>query len=170
MALKSQDLVVALKLCLGGSALPYADLSRQLLISASEVHAAVKRLEEGGLIRPGSKEVLKQPLLNLIQYGIAAVFPAKPGEPTRGIPTAWASPALSGSFQSSEKEQPVWPDPEGSVRGNAVVPLHPSVPKVAKADSQLYALLAMLDAVRIGRARERNLANELLKKELLQNG
>ena len=50
MALKSQDVVVALKLCLGGSALPYADLSTQLGISVSEVHAAVKRLEEGGLI------------------------------------------------------------------------------------------------------------------------
>lgn len=170
MSLKSQDLVVALKLCLGGSALPYADLSKQLGISVSEVHAAVKRLEEGGLIRPGSKEVLRQPLLNLIQYGVAAVFPARPGEPTRGIPTAWASPALAGNFRSSEMEKPVWPDPEGSVRGSAVVPLHPSVPKAARTDPQLYALLALLDAVRIGRARERNLASELLKKELLPNG
>jgi DNA-binding transcriptional MocR family regulator len=170
MALKSQDVVVALKLCLGGSTLPYADLSKQLGISVSEVHAAVKRLEEGGLIRPGSKEVLRQPFLNLIQHGLAAVFPARPGEPTRGIPTAWASPALAGNFQSSDMEKPVWADPEGSVRGNAVVPLHPSVPRAAKSDPQLYELLALLDAVRIGRARERNLANDLLRKELLSNG
>jgi DNA-directed RNA polymerase specialized sigma24 family protein len=41
MALKQQDLVVALKLCLGGSALPYAELAKQLGISVSEIHAAV---------------------------------------------------------------------------------------------------------------------------------
>lgn len=170
MALKSQDVVVALKLCFGGSALPYAELSKQLGISVSEVHAAVKRLEEGGLIRPGSKEILKQPLLNFIQHGLSVVFPTRPGEPTRGIPTAWASPMLVGNFQSSELEKPVWPDPEGSVRGTTVVPLHPSVPRAAKSDPQLYEGLALLDAVRIGRARERNLANELLKKELQSDG
>jgi hypothetical protein len=170
MALKPQDMVVALKLCLGGAGLPYADLSKALGISVAEVHAAVKRLSEGGLIRPGGKEVLRTPLLNLIQYGLAAVFPAKPGEPTVGIPTAWASPVLAGSFGTAEVERPVWPDPEGSVRGVAVVPLHPSVPKAAKADPQLYAVLALLDAVRMGRARERNLANELLRKELLPHG
>jgi hypothetical protein len=44
------------------------------------------------------------------------------------------------------------------------------VPKAAKRDPHLYELLALLDAVRIGRARERNLANDLVKKELLANG
>jgi len=109
-------------------------------------------------------------LLNLIQHGLAVVFPTRLGEPTRGIPTAWASPMLAGNFQSSGLERPVWPDPEGTVRGIAVVPLHPSVPKAAKADPHFYELLALLDAVRIGRARERNLANELLRKELLSDG
>jgi hypothetical protein len=86
------------------------------------------------------------------------------------MPTVWSSPTLAGHFQSSEIEKPVWPDPEGAERGNAVAPLHASVPKAAKRDPHLYELLAFLDAVRIGRARERNLANDLLKKELLANG
>jgi hypothetical protein len=42
------------------------------------------------------------------------------------------------------------------------------VPKAAKADPQLYELLALMDAVRIGRERGRNLANDLLRKELLK--
>jgi hypothetical protein len=63
----------------------------------------------------------------------------------------------------SDDSIPVWPDPEGSMRGYEFSPLYKSVPKAAAKDSALYELLALLDAVRDGRARERALA----EKELL---
>ena len=61
---------------------------------------------------------------------------------------------------------PVWSDPEGTVRGFAIEPLHPSVPAAAKADAALYQLLALVDTLRIGHARERKLAEVELKNYL----
>ncbi len=51
-------------------------------------------------------------------------------------------------------------------KGFAVEPLYTSVPMAAKADPALYELLALVDTLRVGRARERNLAEEELKKRL----
>jgi len=44
--------------------------------------------------------------------------------------------------------------------------LYPSAPKAAKLDPGLYELLAMIDALRIGKARERKLAQELVSQRL----
>ena len=49
---------------------------------------------------------------------------------------------------------PVWPDPDGNVRGITFEPLSSSVPKAAKHDPALYELLALVDVLREGRARE----------------
>lgn len=49
----------------------------------------------------------------------------------------------------------------------ALEPLHPNVPDVAMQDQDLYDLLALVDAVRTGRARERKLAREELRSRLL---
>jgi hypothetical protein len=45
-------------------------------------------------------------------------------------------------------------------------PLHPAVPDAARRDNRLWELLALVDAIRIGNARERNLAGRELKKRL----
>jgi hypothetical protein len=57
-----------------------------------------------------------------------------------------------------DEPPPVWPDPEGPVRGYALSPLYSSVPNACKVDSKLYELLALVDAIRDGRARERDIA------------
>ena len=61
---------------------------------------------------------------------------------------------------------PVWPDPEGTVRGIALTPLHPSVPKAVKGDRLLYELLALVDSLRTGGARERSIAQKELRARL----
>ncbi|MDT8445205.1 MAG: hypothetical protein RQ722_12995, partial [Desulfuromonadales bacterium] len=61
---------------------------------------------------------------------------------------------------------PVWPHPEGEVRGYEFSPLYKSVPDAALMDKELYAILALLDAIRDGRARERELAIKELKSRL----
>ncbi|NCB39610.1 MAG: hypothetical protein EOM80_12680 [Erysipelotrichia bacterium] len=48
----------------------------------------------------------------------------------------------------------------------AFMPLYKSVPKAAMADPYLYELLALVDAIRGGRAREKNLAVKELQKRL----
>jgi hypothetical protein len=52
----------------------------------------------------------------------------------------------------------VWPDKNGTVRGEALHPLYPTVPQAALRSKPLYELLAVFDAIRAGSARERALA------------
>jgi len=166
MFTKPQDVVVALKLCLGGARRSYAELGQDLGMSASEVHAAVRRLGDARLIAPETQKIRREALLNFLVHGVTYAFPASPKEVTRGMPTAWAAPVLSGKISASEQIPPVWPDPEGSVQGASVQPLYGSVPGAARRDPALYDLLALVDALRIGRARERNLAEKEITQRL----
>jgi DNA-binding Lrp family transcriptional regulator len=166
MTAKSLDIVVLLKLLLVRTKRPYAQLSQELGISASEIHAAVRRGIEAGLIDPESRLPLRKPLQDYLLHGVRYAFPAKPGPVGRGTPTAYAAPPLSQKI-SSDDLPPVWPDPHGTVRGFAVEPLYSSVVNAVKSDSPLYELLALVDALRIGRARERNLAEEELKQRIM---
>lgn len=54
----------------------------------------------------------------------------------------------------------------GRVRGQAIEPLYPSVPAAARKNVELYEFLALIDALRVGRARERKLAAEEISKRL----
>jgi DNA-binding Lrp family transcriptional regulator len=164
---KSLDEVVLLKLLLKSKKKSYADLSRELYISASEIHAAVRRGIAAGLIDGASRLPLRKPLEDYLLHGVRYAFPATPGRLARGIPTAHAAPPLSEKI-SPDDLPPVWADPEGTVKGYAIEPLYSSVPSAVKTDSSLYELLALVDTLRIGRARERKFAEEELKLRLNQ--
>jgi hypothetical protein len=69
---------------------------------------------------------------------------------------------MAGRITQSDQSVPVWPDPDGKVKGASVQPLYASVVKAATNDSALYDLLALVDAIRLGRARDRNIAEEEL--------
>ncbi len=166
MVTKPQDIVIALKLTLDADQSSYADMGKALGMSASEVHAAVRRLVDARLVDPETKKVRLVALRNFLVHGLPYVFPAIPREITRGMPTAWASPAMSGKISSPEQLPPVWPDPEGPVQGASVQPLYPSVPGAARRDPKLYDLLALVDALRMGRARERDFAEKELNQRL----
>jgi hypothetical protein len=75
MSLKSQDLLVALKLVASGDPGSFAALAASLGMSVAEVHAGVKRLESGRLIRAGTREVLRESLMNLLLHGVPHVCP-----------------------------------------------------------------------------------------------
>jgi hypothetical protein len=59
-----------------------------------------------------------------------------------------------------------WPYAEGKVRGISIAPLYKAAPKAALLDAKFYRMLALPDAIRSGRTRERKLAIELLEKEI----
>jgi len=48
---------------------------------------------------------------------------------------------------------PVWPWPDGDTRGIALEPLDKTAPIAALRDPVLYEFLALVDAIRDGRAR-----------------
>jgi DNA-binding Lrp family transcriptional regulator len=166
MVTKPQDIMVALKLALGARDTSYSVMGRALGMSASEVHAAVRRLIEARLLDPETKKVRLTALRNFLVHGVPYAFPAEPQEVTRGMPTAWAAPAMSGMLSSTDQLPPVWPDPEGGVQGVSVRPLYASVPGAARRDPDLYRLLALVDALRIGRARERAFAEKEISEQL----
>ena len=171
MALKPQDIVVLCKLLIEDEKeLPYARMAEELGMSASETHAAIRRLQDGRLVAPGGRKVLRQAFRNFLKYGISHVFPARELEPSRGIPTAWAAPVFDGAFNTSNEPPPVWAHPEGTARGPSIAPLYKSGPDAALKDQDLYEYLALIDAVRLGRARERNLALEKLEALIIDNG
>jgi hypothetical protein len=61
----------------------------------------------------------------------------------------------------------VWPDPLGDAYGPSLAPLHPTIPEACRLDEKLYDVLTLIDAVRVGAARERELAMTLLAERLL---
>lgn len=138
-------------------------------MSASEVHAAVRRLGEANLVDPETREVWRDPLCSFLIHGVPYVFPAKPGEITRGLATAWGAPVMAGRLAPTDQATPVWPDRDGQVQGAAVYPLYGSVPAAARRDPALYDFLALIDAIRIGRARERNWAEKELTERLTRH-
>jgi hypothetical protein len=60
----------------------------------------------------------------------------------------------------------VWPDARGNTKGQAIQPLFKSATFAVRQDPKMYALLALVDAIRVGHPREANLATEILSKEL----
>lgn len=90
-------------------------------------------------------------------YGAKYAFPADRLPVSVGVPTSHSAPAFAGVFAPGSDDW-VWPHPNGTVRGQGVEPLHPSVPFAAMQDAKLYEMLALFDALRVGRARERGMA------------
>jgi hypothetical protein len=173
--MKSQDILIALKIQglrdrrAGAEALDWSQrqLAKETGVSLSQVNAACRRLEEAGLLAPGRHDVIRPALLEFLVHGLRYAFPVATGQVVRGLPTGYAAAPLKAEFLSSENELvPVWPDPEGTVRGMAVRPLYRSVPGAARKDHRLYEYLALIDAIRGGRARERSKAIEILKTRL----
>jgi hypothetical protein len=181
--MKSQDIVILFKLLsiekeqrlghsydrLNGSD-PYAlrNLEASLGISKSEISASLKRSIASGLATKTADyiKVSRRNLSEFILHGLKYAFPVKPGAPQRGVPTGFAAPMLDGDIVSASEDIHVWPYAQGHKRGLAVEPLFKSVPDAALKDERLYEYLALVDALRLGRPREANLAKEKLERKL----
>lgn len=171
MILKPQDVLVVLKLvAMGPVPWSYASLGAALGMSPSQLHSAVRRAVAAQLALRSDDGITPhiRNLEEFLLHGIRYVFVPDRGELTRGIPTAHAASPLNKYFASSGEPPPVWPDAEGDTRGFAFSPLYKLAPTAAKADSRLYELLAIVDAIRGGRAREREMAARELKQRLKQ--
>lgn len=165
--IKPQDILVLMKIVvLGEESWRIADLSQQLSVSSSEVCMALERSREVGLLDSSKRVVLKAPTLEFLKHGLKYVFPARPGPVCRGVPTAHSAAPLSNTIVAEDSDQFVWPHAEGEVRGQAIEPLYPSVPQAALRDPLLHELLALVDALRVGRAREQKLAAAELERRL----
>ena len=163
--MRPQDIVILLKIVsMDERSWLAKDLSQSLGISRSEVSESLNRSKIGGLLSADKKMIMRKALLEFLVHGLKYVYPAEPGAIQRGLPTAHSAPPLNSAFEGEEHY--VWPWAEGTVRGQAIEPLHPQVPEVCRSDEKLYELLALVDSLRLGRARERINAMEELKKRI----
>ncbi len=170
-ALKAQDIVVTAKVAIAEdrSSLTFARLSVELFMSASEVHAAVQRaITSNLLVREfGELSVNRASLMELLTHGVRYVFPAMFGPIARGVPTSTSALPLAAEFELGDSLPIVWPHANGEVRGLSLCPLYPSVPSASLIDQKLHQVLALIDALRAGAARERELAGEALPRYFL---
>lgn len=170
MGIKPQDILILLKIiAMGQRPWRQVELADELAISRAEVSNSLGRCYQVGLIDESKRTPHKVALLEFIQYGLKYVFAVKPGPMVRGILTAHAAPPLASHIVSDQSEVYVWPWPEGEARGQAVEPLYPTVPKVIKNAPVLYEMLALVDALRLGRIREQKIALEELKIRIMRD-
>ena len=163
--MRPQDIVVLLKITsLRGADWLAKDLANALGISQSEISESLNRSVLAGLLSADKHVVMKGALLDFLEHGLKYVYPQQPGPIVRGVSTAHSAEPLKHLIQSQEDY--VWPWAEGKNRGQSIEPLHPGVPYACLKDANLYTLLALTDALRVGKIRERKLAITELKNRL----
>jgi hypothetical protein len=170
MDLKPQDVVVLLKIAAAPPGWTIQSASEDLGLSLSAVHRSLRRLEGAGLFDPHSRHVNVAPAHEFLQHGLRYVMPPRFRGETRGIPTGVGAPPLRDRLAPSNSLPPVWPHPFGTERGIALEPIHRSVPEAARRDPDLAASLALVDALRMGDARVRELAGEEILNRLAGRG
>ena len=169
--LKNQDIVVLLAL-IGRERTEwdFVTLGDSLELSASAVHRAVGRLRDAGLYSAERGAVRAEAAAEFVVHAAKFIAPLEQSAVARGVPTgATAAPLADALTEPAERAVEaawVWPHPEGTRRGTAVAPLLSAVPGIALRDPVMHRRLAALDALRGGRARERQLAASWFRQEL----
>lgn len=193
--IKPQDIVILAKILAhmikkkwATPPLSQHEVAFELCLSPSQINAALKRLYSAGLVGlmatthltvgspdPSASHPKPLPIIQACEeffiHALKYVFPAKLGEISRGIATSYAGPSLKTQIVAGSDPIPVWPYGEGEARGVALKPLYHNVPEsIAKhPDPLFYDLLTLLDAIRSGRARERQIAGQKLSEILKSN-
>ena len=170
--LKPQDIVLAVKLvCKEDEPWSQAGLAAELAMSASEVNAGLKRLAIATLVEQHEDgrrwQVVLPALREFLIHGLKYVFPAEKGAPAIGMPTSNACYPLN-EHVSDAVGVPVWPMKGGKTKGFSFKPLYPTVARAAQLDPELYAYLALIDAVRDAENDQADVAQVVLKEKLSQ--
>ncbi len=169
MLLKPLDLVVSVMAAVVDEpGWTHAAMAQHLGMDGAQVFRAVRQAAGLGLLlaEPRNGRVIyrahQAALAEFLIHGVKYYAVPSRGRITRGIPTAHAAPVLASKIRAGDEPVPVWPDPDGSVRGESFEPLHRCVPGAARRHDRFYDVMALVDAIRGGRARERALATKLL--------
>lgn len=164
--LKPQDIVILLKIIsLDKKQWFHHTIADELGMSQSEVSQSLNRSKYAGLIDESRKKVNKLAFLEFLSHGIMYAFPQKPGPIVRGMLTAHSAEPLNKEIYATEIY--VWPYAKGIDKGQSIIPLYNTVVEASIKDENLYQLLTMVDAIRVGRVREKEIAKKELKKRIL---
>jgi hypothetical protein len=169
-ALKSQDVLLALRLAVRPAPATQAEIADAIGICPANVNHGLVRLAASRLYNVHDRRVVRANLLEFLVSGLKYVFPAQLGLFGEGMPTAHSANPLARLIRATGSDDgAVWPSiiPNAPrARGHVVEPIHETAPQAAAKDPALHEMLALVDAVRVGRARERKLASDELEKRL----
>ena len=164
--MRPQDVVILLKIIANKEQEWFQiPLAEELYMSQSEISESISRSRYAGLIAAHGKKVNRLAFIEFLQYGLSYVFPQQPGTIVRGFTTAHSASPLNNIINSTEVY--VWPSAKGNMRGQSILPLYPTVIDAVKRDQELYELLALVDALRVGKAREKEIAIKELRNRIL---
>lgn len=170
---KTQDILVLLKIAASMSDLRQADVATAVGLSQAEVNNALKRAHNAGFWASAPSRsplmpdrVRRSALLEYLVHGLKYACPGHMTAATRGMPTAWGTRVGQEGMLKNSSDAPVWPCAEGLVRGPGLKPIYATVPYAAGQDPTLYDLLALVDVIRVGRVRDIELASAQLKRRL----
>jgi hypothetical protein len=138
----------------------YRDLAARLRVPHPLVQRALQRAGEADLYSASSRSVHRANFEEFILYGLRFLAPAKLGPVVAGIPAAWAAPPMSRLIHETSDLPPVWPAADGHVRGHELPPLHRSAVEAVATFADLGKLLAVIDSIRAGDVRVRQVASE----------
>jgi hypothetical protein len=144
-------------------------LAATLQVDHTLVHRALKRAENAGLYKASTKQVNLASFEELTIHAARFIAPAHLGGLIRGVPAAWAAEPVSEAIHQADSEPPpVWPSAIGTVRGQALEPLHPAAIQASQDAPELASLLAIIDSLRAGDLRVRKVAATVLRDTLRQ--
>lgn len=157
------DVVLGLRLLRPSGTL--AELAQELAVAPSQIHASLARLEVAGLLRP-ERRTNARALGEFILFGVRYAFPAMRGPLADGVPTAYSAQPLAAEIDALDVV--VWPTRTGrdTVRGFSVPPLYRQAPLLVATSPETYRLLTLVDAMRLGDPRARNVARSHLERSL----
>ncbi len=165
--LKGQDIILLLRLLEDPEDWTVRSLADPLGFDPATVHRSLNRLGESRILNLAMRRADRSAAEEFLLHGFKYVFPVRQGGDTVGVPTAWAAPPLRNLVAAQPTEHPpVWPHPLGEVRGIGIEPIHPKVPDIVHQLPGLGEDLAILDGLRLGDARLRELAAEELRRRL----
>lgn len=165
ISLKPQDVALLVKLLsIKKEDWRQIDLAFDLKLSQSEIAKALARLSKAGLVN--NKRVNRSAALEFIIHAIKYMFPAEVGALVAGVPTAISSPMHEKMVVQSGDDVYVWPSIHGNKRGQMIKPLYPELAEAALKDPEFYGLMSAIEILRVGRARERNLAANYIEKKI----
>lgn len=155
-------------------------LGSSLGISKTEISASLRRCLDNNLlllINNSSQsslslidlnwQVNKKAVFELIKYAIPYFYPPKQLGWDIGIPTGFAAPILADEVTSAGNSKFIWPSEHGNTYGQSLEPIYKTVAIASYNDKFIYNCFSLIDAYRLGKAREKDIAIKLIEKEIL---
>lgn len=163
-SIKPQDIALLAKLLANKEPKRQIDLAVELGISQGEIAKSLARLKSAHLVQ--DKRVNRSAALEFIIHAVKYVFPIELGPLAAGVPTAISAAPHKKMVVHHDSDNYVWPFSHGKMRGQVIKPFYPKLAEAALKDEKFYEIMAAIEILRMGRARERKLAEQFLEKKV----